>query len=424
MINKSEPVMLLRKIVAFLVRAGKPALVPARLTLLAPVAVLILAGCATGEVLRLPQPQADMIAGRRTVEERMEADRRSLITRNVARVKAEYDVYVSGGAAAPPVFDFLVISGGGDWGAFGAGVLKGWGRIPPGPMSRPVFDAVTGVSTGALIAPFAFLNDDASIDRIVELYRNPKSDWIKPRGLLTFLTGGASYADTPGLERDIRETLDVAMMRRLVEDGKDGRILAVNTSNLDFGEMRAWDLIAETRRALETGERDRVYSVLLASAGIPGAFPPRMIDGNLYVDGAITGNILYGARIPEEDGFVTVWKRNYPQTPVPKIRYWLIFNNQRLPPPEVVQPKWTSVLPRSTTTATRTATINSIRHLFALAEVSRLKQDADIEVRFMAVPDDWTPRKPGIFIKEVMNDLADMGESMGADPSNWQTVTP
>jgi hypothetical protein len=143
-----------------------------------------------------------------------------------------------------------------------------------------------------------------------------------------------------------------------------------------------------------------------------------MIDGNLYVDGAITGNVLYGARIPEEDSFVTVWEHSYPGIPVPKIRYWLIFNNQRRPPPEVVQPKWTSVLPRSTFASTRTATVNSIRHLFALAEVSRLKQKADIEVRFMAVPDDWTPPLAGVFVKEVMNDLADMGERMGADPSN------
>lgn len=385
---------------------------------------MVLASCTTAEIPRLPRPAGELIAERRAGDEKSLSVNQALVARNVAGVKAEYDAYVAGRTAAPPVFDFLVLSGGGDWGAFGAGVLKGWGRVPPGPMSRPIFDAVTGVSTGALIAPFAFLNDDASIDRIVQLYRNPKSDWMRPRGLLAFLTGGASYADTPGLERDIRATLDVAMLRRLVEAGAGGRILAVNTSNLDFGEMRAWDLVEEARRALETGDLERVYSILLASAGIPGAFPPRMIDGNLYVDGAITGNILYGARIREEDSFVSVWKRDYPQLPVPKTRYWLIFNNQSRPPPEMVQPEWTSVLPRSTTTSTRTATINSIRHLFALAEVSRLKQNADIEVRFMAVPDDWTPRQPGVFIKEVMNDLADLGEIMGADPSSWKTTAP
>jgi hypothetical protein len=83
-----------------------------------------------------------------------------------------------------------------------------------------------------------------------------------------------------------------------------------------------------------------------------------------------------------------------------------------------------SVLSRSTVASTRTATVNSIRHLFALAEVSRLKHSADIEVRFMAVPDDWAPPIAGVFVKEVMNDLADMGERMGADPSNWQIKSP
>ena len=115
--------------------------------------------------------------------------------------------------------DLLILSGGGDWGSFGAGVLKGWGRVA-GPMARPSFDAVTGVSTGALIAPFAFLGDEASINQIVELYRNPRPDWFQPRSLLSFITGGASYGDIPGLEADIRRTLDTAMMRRLVETGQ------------------------------------------------------------------------------------------------------------------------------------------------------------------------------------------------------------
>jgi hypothetical protein len=303
-------------------------------------------------------------------------------------------------------------------------VLKGWGRVPPGAIARPQFDAVTGVSTGALIAPFAFLGDDQSIDRIVTMYRNPKEGWVRPRGLLAFISGGASYADIPGLEEEMRRALDRATMQRLVDAGRDGRILVVNTSNLDYGEMHAWDIVAETQRALDTGKPNRVYDILLASAAIPGAFPPREIDGGLYVDGAITGNILYGARIPGEDGFAAQWIRSYPGIPVPKVRYWVIFNNQFRPPPEMVQPRWTVVLPRSTTTATRSSTVNSIRHLFAIAEVARLKRNLDVEVRYIAVPDDWLPPSPDIFDKEVMNTLADMGERMGADPSSWLRQPP
>jgi hypothetical protein len=242
--------------------------------------------------------------------------------------------------------------------------------------------------------------------------------------LIAFLFGGSSYADIPGLEDEVRTTLDWAMIQRLADGGKDGRLLAVNTSNIDLGEMHVWDVIAESQRALDTGKAERLYDILLASAAIPGAFPPRVIDGALYVDGAVTGNIIYGARIPGEDGFAAHWSRKYPDVPVPKTRYWIIFNNQFRPPPEVVEAKWTAILPRSTTTATRTATINSVRHLFALAEVSRLKRNLDVEVRYIAVPDDWLPPKPGVFDRETMNALADMGERMGADPASWRTTSP
>jgi predicted acylesterase/phospholipase RssA len=75
-----------------------------------------------------------------------------------------------------------LIRSGGDWGAFGAGFLKGWSRVH-GALTKPEPDVVTGVSTGALIAPFAFLGDDDSIESVVTLYRNPKPDWVKTKRL-------------------------------------------------------------------------------------------------------------------------------------------------------------------------------------------------------------------------------------------------
>jgi hypothetical protein len=381
-----------------------------------------LAGCTASELPRLPRTQADLISERQAAEEQAEAIRRDAVLRVLTRTKAEYDAYAAGRVPAPPVVDILILSGGGDWGAFGAGVLKGWGQLA-GPMARPSFDLVTGVSTGALIAPFAFLGDEASINQIVELYRNPRPDWFQPRSLLSFVTGGASYGDIPGLEADIRRTLDEPMMRRLVEAGREGRVLGVNTSNLDFAEMHAWDVVAEAERALKTGETERVSRILLASSAIPGAFPPREIDGDLYVDGAMTGNILYGGRLSSEQSLASVWTRLYPDTPVPPVRYWVIFNNQFRPLPDVVQPNWKSVLPRSLDTASRSATVNGIRHLFALATIAR-QGGADTQVRYIAVPDDWAPPKPGLFEKETMNALADMGERMGADPASWQSGSP
>lgn len=388
-----------------------------------PALAVFLAGCTASELPRLPRPEADLVAARAAYEADAEALRREVAVRALARVKARHEAFLAGRAAEPPVIDILVLSGGGDWGAFGAGVLKGWGRIRGG-LARPEFDVVTGVSTGALIAPFAFLGDDQSIDRIVALYRSPRKDWFRPRSLLSLLTGGASYGDIPGLEKEIHAALDERMLRRLVEAGADGRLLAVNTSNLDFGELHVWDLVAEAKRALETGEKDRVRRILLASSAIPGVFPPREIDGFLYVDGAITGNILYGGRTRLEDSATALWMRSYRGTKMPKSRYWVIFNNQFRPPPEVVQARWRSVLPRSLETSTRSATVNAMRHLVALAAIARIEHGAEVEVRMIAVPDDWKPPKPGVFDEGVMNALADLGERMGADPASWRTVPP
>jgi predicted acylesterase/phospholipase RssA len=188
------------------------------------------------------------------------------------------------------VLDILVISGGGDWGAFGAGFLKGWQKVPAQhPLAKPEFDAVTGVSTGTLIAPFAFLGFEQSIDRIVNLYRNPQIDWVKQRGKLYFLPANISFAEVPGLEREINKYITLEMVRRIAKAGADGRVLSVNTTNLDDGTAREFDLVAEARRAADSGQLERIHDILLASAGIPGAFLFRIIDEKLYVDGGVTG---------------------------------------------------------------------------------------------------------------------------------------
>ena len=293
-------------------------------------------------------------------------------------------------------------------------------------MARPQFDVVTGVSTGALIAPFAFLGTDDAIETIVQLYRHPKPDWVKHRGYLYFLPNHISFAEVPGLEREMREQIDLQMITRLAEAGQDGRLLVVNTTNVDNGDMRAWDVVAEAQRALTTHDIDRVHRILLASSGIPGAFPFREIDNEMYVDGGVTGNILYGGRLREQETLAGVWAAQYPGTPMPPTRFWVIFNNQLLPLPQVTAPNWPAVVSRSLEMATRAATLTALRHLYSMSEVARLKHGVTIEVRFVAVPGDWVPPKPGVFVAETMNNLADLGERMGADPASWllAPVTP
>ena len=363
----------------------------------------------------------DLVAARQADDSLRELERRALAERFVAYLEAKADAG-SKDPRVPPTVDILVISGGGDWGAFGAGVLKGWGKVK-GELARPRFDVVTGVSTGALIAPFAFLGDDASIERVVQLYRRPQKDIAVARGWLFFLPDNPSLYTLPGLERELRAGIDRTMLERIAAEGAAGRGLLVNTTNVDFGDNRVFDLVAEARAAL-AGDEERLRTIVLASAGIPAVFPARGIDGYLYVDGAITGNILYGGEARGQQGFLARWQAKHPRRAMPRVRYWVIFNNQVRFPPQVTPERWPDIISRTTIMATQTSTVNSLRHLFAMAEIARLKHRADIEVRLMAVPEDFVPSKPGTFVPEVMNHLADLGERLGADPRSWRTDPP
>ena len=382
-----------------------------------------LAACSTPE--RQKREQQDLLTLRAEAAYRTGAETQQVIDRLLARAKAEHDAHVAGRRPQPPRIDILVISGGGDWGAFGASFLKGWGKVPAShPLARPQFDAVTGVSTGALIAPFAFLGTDEALDSIVGLYRNPQDDWVKERGWLFFLPNNASFAEVPGLEREVRKHVTLDMLRRIVAAEGGGRLLLVNTTNLDDSSARVFDLIAEARRAVESADTSRVHNIMLASAGIPAAFPHRELDGQMYVDGGVTGNIVYGGQVREEESLAARWQSRYPGLPIPKMRFWVIFNNQVRMAPAVVRPRWPDIIARSMELSSRSATLPALRHLHAMSEISRLKRKADIEVRMVAVPDNWVPPVPGVFIKESMNALADLGDHMGADPASWSTEPP
>jgi hypothetical protein len=328
------------------------------------------------------------------------------------------------GLYRPFTFDVLIVSGGGDKGAFGAGFLKGWKSIPAThEMSLPEFDVVTGVSTGALIAPFAFLGGEW-IDRIDDLYRHPKKDWVKRRKPFYFLPMHISFASVPGLERDLRRTVTMDMVRHICTAGQSGRLLIVNTTNLDDDSPRVFFLVPESERALRTGDLDRLHNVVLASTGIPGVLPYREIDGEMYVDGGVTGNIIYGGRLGEGESFVALWEELFGSETMPKFRFWVLFNNQRRKPPIVVPPRWPVIFTRSMELATRAASLMAIRHLFAMAEISRLKRNADVEVRYVAIPEQWKPKVSGSFQRQTMNELAKIGERMGADPNSWSTKPP
>src|ERR1700752_203960 len=272
--------------------------------------VTVLSGCST---TRPDQTPDHLMRQRAQYAQTFLDETNERYTALLQRIKRDLDDYKAGQRPDPPCIDYLVVAGGGDYGAFGAGVLKGWRSVPASdPLARPRFDVVTGVSTGALMAPFAYLDDPAEDARIVDLYRNPGPDWIKTRWPISLLPSNLSLATVPGLEREVKKQVTPELVARIADPANATRLLFVNTTNLDDGSPRVFYLVPEAHRAVQTGDVSRFQDILLASSGIPGAFPYREIDGALYVDGFVTANITFGARVPEERRIGALWQRMYP----------------------------------------------------------------------------------------------------------------
>jgi hypothetical protein len=322
--------------------------------------------------------------------------------------------------------DFLLLSGGGDHGAFGAGFLLGWATVPPGPGALPKFDGISGVSTGAFIAPFAFLGTPADYETIDRLFRNPKPDWVERRGLFFFLPENASLADEPGLVRDLRSEVNLQFAERIAQAGSTSgnRELLIQSTDIDNGTAHVFDLVAAAREAVATGDTRILSDILLSSAAVPGAFPPLEIQGRLYADGGIASNFFDGGPMPESDTFGAIWRRRHPNAPIPKTRFWVIINQYIQPVPVTVQPRWPAIVERSLYVAVRSAEAIALRHLYAMAELSKFRGDGDVEVRWIAVPQPWKPLSDQNFDQATMRSLSDEGRRLGADLNSWMTEAP
>jgi hypothetical protein len=153
------------------------------------------------------------------------------------------------------------------------------------------------------------------------------------------------------------------------------------------------------------------------------AFPPIEIDGSLYADGGVTANVFARLEPRTPGSFVNRWRQLHPETPIPRVRYWVIINNSLSQPPATIQAKWPSVLAPSLATSIRSATISEIRWLAAQSDYVNATLHTDIEVRVVSIPDDWRAPAKGDFNKQTMNSLADLGRKMGADPTSWTLWT-
>ena len=200
--------------------------------------------------------------------------------------------------------EMLAISGGGENGAFGAGLLNGWTEAG----NRPSFSLVTGVSTGALTAPFAFLGPryDAAL-KAVYTEITPK-DVLEQRNILNAALFEDALADNAPLFRTISRYLNDTMLAEIGEAYQQGRLLLIGTSDMDAQLPVAWN-IGGIAASGHPGALNLIRRLLLASAAIPGAFPPTLIDVTLdgktyqemHVDGgAFTQVFLYPRSVTRE----------------------------------------------------------------------------------------------------------------------------
>ena len=198
--------------------------------------------------------------------------------------------------ATGPKRSILVLSGGGSYGAFQAGVLRGWGDLG----GRPEFDVITGVSTGALVACMTF--PGPYMDSVCEAVFTSVSnkDIFKKKNILVGLAQG-HVADTKPLRELIDAMVNDDYLDRVAGQHATGRRLYVGTTNLETRRQVIWDMghIAMKHRT-DKGAKDLYRNILQASAAIPGLFPavtiPIEVGGKTYeekhVDGGVTAGVF------------------------------------------------------------------------------------------------------------------------------------
>jgi len=330
-------------------------------------------------------------------------------------VKREQDYLAATGHQGPlPPANFLAISGGGDDGAFGAGLLNGWTAAG----DRPQFKLVTGISTGALIAPFAFLGPEYDAT-LKEVYTSssPK-DILEKRGMLAAVFDDA-MADNKPLWNVVEKKVDRAMLEAIAAEYKKGRLLLVGTTDLDARRPVIWNLtkIAASGhpKALEL-----FHTLMLASAAIPGAFPPVMIDveadgkpyQEMHVDGGAVAQVF---AYPPSIRLKELSRENHIQ----RERRLYLIRNARL------DAQWAQVERNTMSIAARA--ISSLIQFQGVGDLYRIyatTQRDGVDYNLAYIPPSFNAPHKEDFDTEYMRQLFDTGYRMAAKGYPWQKTPP
>ena len=305
----------------------------------------------------------------------------------------------------------LVLSGGGSGGAFGAGLLSGWTVAG----SRPQFNVVTGVSTGALIAPFAFLGP--KYDSVLrDLYtRYSTKDILTPNILAGLLGGGSAVSSSQPLAKLIAKYVDKRLLRKIAAEHARGRRLLVGTTNLDAERSVIWDMgkIASTG----TNEALTLFrKVLLASASIPGLFPPVMI--NVNVDGKIHREMHVDGGTTDSVVLLPVQARLRGRHKKQKRKLYVIVNSNLSPEWKSVKSVAIGIAGRSIGTLIKQQTIGDVAKLHSFSKANQ------IQFHLASIPSDFKTKSTEPFDRKYMTALFDAGRKLSQAGYKWQSKPP
>ena len=297
----------------------------------------------------------------------------------------------------------LSLSGGGQNGAFGAGLLIGWresGR-------RPQFDMVGGVSTGALLATHALLGTPADDAQLEAMYTQiTKKDIYKERGIFNLLVGADSLSDTEPLRMLIAKHITAETLKRVADAYADNRLVLVGTTNVDYGQTWIWNmgLIAKD------GNLDLYRKVLLASASFPIVFPPVEIDGHLFIDGAARSNIV-------------ILGMGGTERPPPPLygpgNLYLINNGVAQSPPAALRRALGDVAATTISVMMDQSMQTALTRSYFGAKV------LGYNFNMAAIPDSVNVgRDPLAFDPKTMRAAFDAGRALGKRPDPWLTLPP
>jgi predicted acylesterase/phospholipase RssA len=377
----------------------------------------LLAGCST--LPRNPVPIADMdravIAGLPGVRDWGDEPSREFQRDLVQSVREEQRARVSG-EPLPAEVAALVLSGGGSNGAFGAGYLVGWSETG----TRPTFKLVTGVSTGALIAPYAFLGPDYD-GQLEAMYTQVKSKDIYRLRSPFMMLKRDSLAITDPLKDLIEIAVDDTLLAAIAAEHRRGRRLFVGTTNLDAQRLVVWNMGAIAASGHPQAAR-LFRDVLLASASIPVAFPPVYIevevDGvpydEMHVDGGVIAEFfLWGATMDVAKAVDALELQQRRQTAI-----YIIRNSQIDPEPKQVPRDLVPIATRSMNTLLKAVSMGDLFRLWSLCE-----RDG-VDFNYIGIPADHPEANASSFDPAEMQRLFALGRHIATGDHPWRKQPP